>query len=383
MSMALVGFGSIANADLSMQGTGIIMDQATGLPYSGSSSNYNYGNGNYYNNYNHNYSGISEVAVTTVGVTAVNTTSANLTGSWSTSSNGQVGTWFLYGSSMNLGSTTLTRYQNTTSGTFVDTIASLTPNTIYYYRAASIVNGSVSYGAIRTFQTLGLAVPAATVPPAASNSGSANHSTIGSTGTAITGTPTPFFGNAVPPVEVAPQTTTQVPSNTACANDTVTYNLAYKNTTENTITSAMLVMTMPAEVDYAQSSATAQYDATGRTLTIFIGTMEKGQEGVVYVTGKANSLANGRDVIAARVDFNFTNPDNTNSTVTNYITHSGEACQSNLGAFALGTGFLPTSTLGWFLLAAILCLIIYLSRKFFVNKKVEHVHMMHLEHQDH
>lgn len=167
-----------------------------------------------------------------------------------------------------------------------------------------------------------------------------------------------------------------------CPSDTVNYTLNYANTTTGTITNAMMIVSMPAEIDYASSTAQANYNERSRTVTIFIGTLEKGQSGIVYLQGTANRATNGTNTISTRVDFTFNKADGTNATTTNFVIHSGTNCGNALAGSAIGAGFLPTSFGGWLLLAVILCAVIFIVRKFF-GKEEGHAHGGMMEHPVH
>jgi hypothetical protein len=166
-----------------------------------------------------------------------------------------------------------------------------------------------------------------------------------------------------------------------CSGDTVHYTLNYANTTGGTINNAMLIVSMPAEVDYVNATAQASYNDRNRTVTIFIGTLTKGQTGVVYLDGSANRNVNGVGTVMTRTDFTYVKANGVSETTTNYVMHSGTNCANNLGANVLGSGFLPTSFGGWVLLAVILCAIIFIVRKFFGSHG--HAHGGHMEHAAH
>lgn len=167
-----------------------------------------------------------------------------------------------------------------------------------------------------------------------------------------------------------------------CPSDTVNYTLNYANTTTGTITNAIMIVSMPAEIDYVSSTAQANYNNRNRTVTIFIGTLEKGQSGIVYLQGTANRATSGTSTISTRVDFTFNKADGTNATTTNFVIHSGTNCGNALAGSAIGAGFLPTSFGGWLLLAIILCAVIFIVQKFF-GKKEGHAHGGTMEHHAH
>ena len=308
-------------------------------------SQYNGGSQNNNNNQ-------SAFGVITISGSSTNTTTANLYGSWSNATGLQTTTWFEYGTSAgSLINQTSTRTQYLNSGNFSDTVTGLFPGTLYYYRAVAQSNGNISYGLVRTLRTQSNAVVANTTPivrGTTSNSASAN--TISTLTT--------------------PQVNTLDNAN-VCSGDIVNFTLNYQNTTGNTITNAVLVATLPQGIDYTSSTASATFDQSNRTITVFIGTLAKDQTGIVYVQGKANSLVNGVQNVATRVDFNYVKADGTSATTTNYIMHSGAAC-NNLGANALSSGFLPTSFGGWLLLVILICAIIFVARKYFAKKEDAH-----------
>ncbi len=300
--------------------------------------------------------------IVTTGSNTVTSNSANLVGSWNTQTGGSTVTWFEYGvSPVAFGGTTIARTQNTFSGTFTESITGLASNTIYYYRAVGQTNGNVSYGITRSFRSGSILSnstqsPLINVVRADTTRPVATISTNGSTN-----------------IDTRYQN--------ICPSDTVDYTLNYKNTSGGSVSNAVLVIALPDEIDYVNSSARAEYSERNHTVTIFVGSMTKDQVGTVYLTGRANSGAVDRDTISTRVDFTFVKANGQSETITNYVFHSGRDCANTLGAFALGAGFLPNSFLGWLLIVILICTIVFLSRKFFVKKEVHHA--SHQEHQDH
>jgi uncharacterized repeat protein (TIGR01451 family) len=299
---------------------------------------------------------VNNFVVATLSGTSTNTTTGHLYGSWANATALQTTTWFEYGTNANAFSNqTTAKTQYLGSGNFDETVFGLTPGTTYYYRAAAQSSGIVNYGAVRSFRTQSVQVTAPVVTTVrgtttqASNVGIINN-----------------LGN---------QQINTLDNANVCAGDVVNFTLNYQNTTNDTISNAILVATMPQGIDYVSSTAQATFDQSNHTVTVFIGTLAKSQTGIVYLQGKANSMANGAQSIATRVDFTYTKADGTNATTTSYIMHSGAAC-NNLGANALSSGFLPTSFGGWLLLVIIICAIIFVARKYF-GKKEEDAHGAH------
>lgn len=304
----------------------------------------------YANTYTNNTTSAS--AISTVGSNSVGNTQATLVGSWSSPTNTQTNVRFEYGTSAtSLNNATGTQVKNNSTGTFTDTISNLIPNTIYYYRAVGQVNGQTSYGALRSFKTQATTsfvntVHAETVAPI----GITTNGSLINTG-ATQGT------NA----------------SMVCPSDAVEYTLNYENKTGGHISNAVLVINLPNEVDYDRASVQANYNVNNHTVTVMVGEMEKDQAGIIYLTGRANNRIVGHD-ITTRIDFTYTKINGVNETVTNYVFHSGRDCTNNLGAFALGAGFFPTTFWGWVLIIILVCTIIYLSRKFFSDRSTQTKH---------
>ncbi len=106
---------------------------------------YTYDNNNYYPN---------PLNVSTNNASFVTESSATLNGTVNGASYGTyLSTWFEYGTSTNFGYST-THINSTGYPNFSATIGSLSPNTVYYFRAiAQTAQGIISYGGTNSFRT--------------------------------------------------------------------------------------------------------------------------------------------------------------------------------------------------------------------------------------
>ncbi len=161
---------------------------------------------------------------------------------------------------------------------------------------------------------------------------------------------------------------------TICANDTVTSTIQYSNTTGHDSVSTVVTIIFPEQIDFVSSSVeSGSYNEQTRTYTVSVGPLAKGQSGLLYITERATKDVRVHDSMTIQVNVNFTEATGALHTLTNYIYFSSDNCQQNLGALAIASGFFPTTFVGWLILAILVCLIIYFSRRFF-GKSEGHGH---------
>lgn len=192
-------------------------------------------------------------------------------------------------------------------------------------------------------------------------------------------TTTNSAGTITKPLSVSSQFSTLGATNGfegICPGQELNYTLTYQNTDKTKIlTNTVLRVTIPQEITFNSASAGDYSDRDG-TLTVFIGTLEPLQTGVIYIKAVAGTGVYGKELITTRTELSYTLPDGTQDTAVSYVFNNGLNCdRSSLGALALFSGgFFPNSFWGWVVLIIVICAIIYFARKFYEKPHTHDVH---------
>ena len=292
--------------------------------------------------------------VSTLGSTYVGSQVATVSGAW-LSSVGNVGTWFEYGTSENGFTDRTTGYQQTNaSGSWSEQLAGLTPNTTYYYRAVTENTFGKNYGAIRSFKTRALVVATS-----GSTSGTSGVTSVtGTTTTTTTGTATGTVISSTGAINITNRYTN------VCPDDDVDYAINYKNTTGRKLNNVVIKIYLPSSIEY-RSSTTGTYRLRENSVTVIVGTLNINESGIVYVTGQATNDVRGTQ-INGKAEITYDGQNGTKIKEEALVTNMSEDCDnSSLGAAAFwGTGFFPTTFLGWLLLFLFILFLIWISRRF-------------------
>ena len=288
--------------------------------------------------------------VTTVA-TNISTTSARLNGLIpSNSSIGSVNAYFEYGTSYSLGNQTNPQPVSAyTYSNFFDTI-STSPNTTYYYRADASVNGVVSQGNIVSFTTPGTQTTPVIV----------NRITYG------TGT-----GSGSVSLSIMDQSSTVNPG------DILSYTVTYKNISSGDLSNVILNVVLPAGVTYRGS--TQGMPTTNNTIVASLGTLTKGSQGSINIQAQADTTLTAGNNLVSTATLSFVNTSGSqDSAVAYFLNNVGNPVnQNNLGGFAFGAGFFPTTLLGWIILIAIIILLILIGRRLSDNRNVQNQNQYH------
>lgn len=178
---------------------------------------------------------------------------------------------------------------------------------------------------------------------------------------------------------VAPAT---APEN-ICAGETFTSTVNYQNATGRDAVGTAVTVIFPEEIDFVSSSIeNGVYNEQTRTYRVLVGPLAKDQSGTLYITATANRLARENVTMAVQVNITFTSANGTESTSAQYANFTTQDCATNLGALALANGFFPKTFTGWLILAILICLIIYFSRRY-LKKDTGHGHGGHGENHGH
>ena len=282
---------------------------------------------------------------------AVTAAATNITGN-SVSLNGFTNSsttaYFEYGPTVNMGSITNTR--SISSGYFTETVTGLTPNTIYYFRLASnCEGGGLSRGATQVFETAGGSTDVETTR------------TIIRQGTTIVGTASPIMLK----IEDKYQNIR--------VGDVIDYTVTYKNISSRKLTHAMVQVILPKGVSYMNASR-GTFSNDTNTLSVPIDDLNAGDNGVVYLQGRVDSLENNYTQVVTTALLIYTNTNTAQENAMAYVLNNPTNLNGNssLGANAFFAGFFGMSLLGWLLLILIILIIILLTRRYFPGRNSNH-----------
>ncbi len=300
---------------------------------------------------------VNSSVVTTVA-TNVTQNSALLNGLVTNSNNSTANVYFEYGTSVNLGSRTGTKTVNGNSS-FSDYIYGLTANTIYYFRAVSENSNGISRGSIQVFKTIGTTTQTT--------------NTIIRTvveGTTVVGTASPIM------LEISNR------YQYLGLGDLVDYTVYYKNIGGSTLKNPMLQVVLPSGITLINASA-GTFSSENNTLSVPIMDLQKGEEGVLYLQGRVDSIPDGLAQIVTTAILVYTSPNGAQENAMAYVLNNPKvmvagASSNNLGAAAfLSGGFGNIGFVGWLLIVLIILLIVLVARSFFRDRTTVYTHQDH------
>lgn len=293
----------------------------------------------------------NKCAVTTVA-TNVGQTSAQLNGIIT----GSVGadTYFEYGPTLNLGYRTGSRFVNGNTN-FSESISSLSPNTIYFFRMVSNCQGGLSQGAIEIFRTQ--AVQTAST--------STTKTVYVQQGTTVVGTASPVILTITNRYEAIGE------------GDLIDYTVTYKNIGKERLTRPMVQVVLPTNVTLVNASR-GTYSIDTHTLSAQIEDLNSGQEGVIYLQGKVDSIPLNNSQIATTAILIYTGSNGSQENAMAYVINVPRAMMMNtvntivdnsvLGGAAFFGGLFSIGLIGWLLLILLILLIILIARSYKKNK---------------
>jgi hypothetical protein len=282
--------------------------------------------------------------VTTVA-TNISQTGAQLNGLVTNSSYISTSTYFEYGTSVNLGMRTSSR---STSGNtnFSDFVTNLSPNTIYYFRAAADGSNGIARGTIEVFRTL---------PYDNTNTNTTNtriiRQVVYQQGNTVSGSLSPIvlrIENRYQNIGVG---------------DTIDYTVFYKNISSSTLTHPMVQVYIPQGMTFTNSSA-GTYSQENRTLSVPLADLIPNAEGNIYLQARVDSLDTNAAQIVTTAVLVYTNPNGAQENAMAYVLNNPKVNGSVLGASAFFGGMFGMSLIGWLLLIILIMLLILLSRSY-------------------
>jgi len=275
-------------------------------------------------------------AVTTVA-TNVSQNSATLNGLITNPNGNVVNSYFEYGPTVNLGSTTPSL---TTNGVYSRTISGLSTDTVYFFRSVANCGNGISYGKIEVFNTETIPTPITRTITRIVQ------------GTTVVGTQSPIMlkiENRYQSIGIG---------------DTIDYTVTYKNIGKSTLTRPILQVVVPKGITITNASA-GTYSQTTNTLTIELQDLIPGAEGVVYLQARVIDIASGTAQIVTTAILVYTNPNGAQENAIAYVLNSQKGITNNLGASAFFGGFYGFGLIGWLLLLILILLIILITRNYY------------------
>jgi hypothetical protein len=296
---------------------------------------------------------IQPQAITTVP-SGVTTTSVRLNGIAVPNSTYSTTAWFEWGTSGALGSRTTGQPANSTNSTYYsESLSGLVPGGVYYYRAVVQNQNGTAYGETVRFQTLR---PTVATPPTVI--------------TRVVRVPT----STVVTTNSAPSLLELRVENVydrMCVGGEMDYTVTYRNISGQTLQNAVLRITHPKELTFINSSR-GDYEVVDRTVTISLGDIRAGEQGVVQVRARVNSEAITGNLAVTTATVVYTNTitrAQEDAIAYSLITVSSD-CPNVLGASAFGIGsFFPSTLVGWLLLILIILALIVITRQIYRKRE--------------
>ncbi|MFA7000196.1 MAG: hypothetical protein WC241_03725 [Candidatus Paceibacterota bacterium] len=284
---------------------------------------------------------VNKNVVTTVA-TNITKNEAQINGYITNSTYYNANVYFNYGTTVNLGSRTNSKVASGNSY-FNDYLTGLAPNTIYFFQAVGESNTGVAKGSIEVFRTLGEAAVAKQIIVQ---------------GTTIVGKASPVQLNISNKYQLI------------SAGDTVDYIVTYKNIGNTKLVKPMVQVVIPMNMTLINSSR-GTYSVDTHTLSAPVEDLNPGQEGIIYLQAKVDSIPLNNSQIVTTALLVYTNTNGTQENAMAYVFNEPSAVSgavagdsSTLGASAFFGGLLSIGLIGWLLILLLVLIIILISRSY-------------------
>ncbi|MFA6355048.1 MAG: hypothetical protein WCW65_01315, partial [Candidatus Paceibacterota bacterium] len=282
---------------------------------------------------------VNKNVVTTVA-TNISGTTAQLNGYITSSNYYNSSTYFEYGTTINLGSRTISK-STISNSTMNDILTGLNSNTIYFFRAVGEGVDGVSKGNIEVFKTLGSGI----VKP------------IVVQGTTVISTESPVVLTITNKYELIG------------TGDLIDYTVIYKNIGKTKLSKPMVQVVLPTNVTLVNASR-GTYSVDNHTLSALIEDLEKDQEGVIYIQAKVDSIpANNAQIVTTAI-LVYTNTNGAQENVMAYEFNVPKQMMEDpnvgsvLGASAFFAALMSIGLIGWLLILLLVLIIILIARSY-------------------
>jgi len=304
-------------------------------------------------NYDNNecvYGNCAPTAITTL-VSNVSQTSARLNGLGLLGDSTYSVGYFEWGITPSLGITTMSKnIGGGGSSPFYENLFTLTPGTIYYYRAVTTNQYGISRGDITSFRTLSPSIIIDNPPVVYRNT-----TVVTNTGsdTRVSKTSSVFLS-------------VNQDKETIRRGSVIEYTVNYKNTSSRDLRDVILRISIPKELEFIETSRGYFADENNAVVTN-IDDLNRQEEGNVLMAVKVTSDAEINKIFVVTANLAYTVVETSNQeeifAYAKGMVENGNNAELGALAFLFGDGFLPKSLLGWLLLMLLLSLVILAIRK--------------------
>ncbi|MFA6386743.1 MAG: hypothetical protein WCW04_03175, partial [Candidatus Paceibacterota bacterium] len=236
-------------------------------------------------------------------------------------------------------------------------VTGLSPYTIYYFRMVSDCQGGQSLGAMEVFRTLA-------IPTANNNNTNTTNTTrtVVVQGTTVVGTASPILLNITNKYELIGQ------------GDLIDYIVDYKNIGSAILTRPMVQVVLPTNVTLINASR-GTYSVDDHTLSAPLEDLYPGQEGVIYLQARVDSVPLNNSQIVTTAILVYTSANGSQENAMAYVLNAPKitgivAGDSTLAGNAFFAGLLSIGLLGWLLILLLILIIVLISRSYNRNNRI-------------
>jgi len=283
--------------------------------------------------------------VTTVQATNKTSTSAKLNGIFINPNGTSATGYFEYGKTASLGTKTADKDLGTSASvSFSNFVTGLTPNTIYFFRAVVKNQGVINNGNILVFKT---SVGGIDLPPV-----------VVDTEPTVVATESSILKITNEKDEIA-------------IGDEVNYLVTFKNIDSKNFENVKLSVQLPKEIDFVESNF-GKFNSDNDLVEFNPGILIADQVGSITIKGKVNSKAQDSNILisTAVMSYNLTGSTETKDEIAYVTNHviAGIGLQANP---LFGTGFLPSTLLGWLALILVILGLVIVGKNIYSNYAVK------------
>ena len=264
-----------------------------------------------------------------------------------TGATGPANIYFEYGKTITLGQTTALQYvQPSGAVTFYDSINTL-PNTNYYFRAVMQVNGMQIRGSIMSFTSTGITDPTTIYVrsgPSYSTKSTQATTPVADVTVTLTNTKEKIFPG-----------------------ETVDYTLTYENMSGKRLRNVRVMFVLPQGLSLVQTTAGTMISPS--TAEIKIGELAVAEKGTIFLQATVGENVPVDETLVTNATLYYTFPNSQSDSAVGFVLNNAGSA-SGFGGMALGSGFFPTTVLGWFLTIIVILIIILIIRRIVKSREM-------------